>query len=106
NNFGFYSITIPTGSVTIRTSYVGYQPFSKGIDLSGNVTLNIELEEAQSMKEVVVMAEKDAIQERTQMSSIDLPIETIKSLPAFLGEVDIMKAIQLLPGIQAGNEGS
>lgn len=74
--------------------------------LKGNVTIDIELETAGELKEVVVMAEKDAIQQRTQMSTIDLPIETIKSLPAFLGEVDIMKAIQLLPGIQAGNEGS
>ncbi len=106
NNFGFYSITVPADSITLRTSYTGYQPFIKPLHLKGNVTINIELETAGELKEVVVMAEKDAIQQRTQMSTIDLPIETIKSLPAFLGEVDIMKAIQLLPGIQAGNEGS
>jgi len=106
NNFGFYSITIPADSITLRTSYIGYQPFSKGLLLTGNVTVNIELEPAKDLKEVVVVAQRDAIQERTQMSTIDLPIETIKSLPAFLGEVDIMKAIQLLPGVQAGNEGS
>jgi hypothetical protein len=106
NTYGFYSITIPADSVTLRSTYIGYQPFMQPIRLTGNVTVNIELEETKAMKEVVVVAQKDAIQQRTQMSSIDLPIETIKSLPAFLGEVDIMKAIQLLPGIQAGNEGS
>jgi hypothetical protein len=106
NTFGFYSITVPADSVTLRSAYVGYQQYNKALKLTGNVTIDIELEDAKNLKEVVVVAQKDAIQERTQMSSIDLPIETIKSLPAFLGEVDIMKAIQLLPGVQAGNEGS
>jgi hypothetical protein len=55
---------------------------------------------------VVISSKKAALHQRTQMSAIDLPIQTVKSLPAFLGEPDIMKAIQLLPGIQAGNEGT
>jgi outer membrane cobalamin receptor len=106
NTYGFYSITIPADSVELKATYVGYTPYSKKIWVNKNTELNIELDQTKDLKEVVVVAQKDAIQERTQMSSIDLPIETIKSLPAFLGEVDIIKAIQLLPGIQAGNEGS
>ncbi len=106
NAFGFYSLTIPADSVTVKVSYVGYAGFSKALSLRGNVTLNMEMELSKDMKEVVVTSKKDAIQERTQMSTIDLPIETIKSLPAFLGEVDVLKALQLLPGVQAGNEGS
>jgi outer membrane receptor for ferrienterochelin and colicin len=108
NTYGFYSITIPTGkdSFEVGASYVGYQPFSQKILSDKNVSLNIELSETKDLKEVVVTGKKDAIHERTQMSAIDLPIQTIKSLPAFLGEPDIMKAIQLLPGIQGGNEGT
>jgi len=106
NTFGFYSITLPAGdSVTLSAAYVGYATFARRIARDSNLTMNIELGESHELKEVVVSAEK-ALQERTQMSSIDLPIQTIKSLPAFLGEPDIMKAIQLLPGIQAGNEGT
>ncbi|MDR3678702.1 MAG: TonB-dependent receptor [Flavipsychrobacter sp.] len=108
NTFGFYSITIPAGkdSVEIAASYVGYQPFSEKIIGDRNIELNIVLGENRTLNEVVIKGSQAAIQERTQMSAIDLPIETIKSLPAFLGEPDIMKAIQLLPGVQAGNEGT
>ncbi len=106
NTYGFYSITIPASDITMRASYIGYAGFSKTISLKQNMELNIELEQSKDLKEVVVTGKKEAIHERTQMSSIDIPIQTIKSLPAFLGEVDVMKALQLLPGVQAGNEGS
>lgn len=106
NAFGFYSLTIPAAEITVRVSYVGFANYSTTLQLTQHTTLNIELDNATDMKEVVVTDKKDAIQERTQMSSIDLPIQTIKSLPAFLGEVDVLKALQLLPGVQAGNEGS
>jgi hypothetical protein len=108
NAFGFYSITIPhaTDSVKLRVSYVGYAAQEFTLAPGANRSLNIEMEPENEMKEVVVTAEKDELQTRTQMSSIDLPINTIKALPAFLGEADIMKAIQLLPGIQGGSEGS
>ncbi|HLO71256.1 MAG TPA: TonB-dependent receptor [Flavipsychrobacter sp.] len=106
NAFGFYSITMQADDIKLKASYIGYATFSQDISLKQNTTLNIELESTKEMKEVVITGKKDAIQERTQMSTIDLPIQTIKSLPAFLGEVDVLKAIQLLPGVQAGNEGS
>jgi Outer membrane receptor for ferrienterochelin and colicins len=108
NSFGFYSITIPhaTDSVKLRVSYVGYGTQEFTLAPGASRSLNIEMEPENEMKEVVVTAEKDELHTRTQMSSIDLPINTIKSLPAFLGEADIMKAIQLLPGIQGGSEGS
>ncbi len=108
NTFGFYSITIPSGndSVEIKGSYIGYSSFQKKIPRSQNLTLNVELEENKELAEVVITSQKAALHQKTQMSAIDLPINTIKSLPAFLGEPDIMKAIQLLPGIQGGNEGT
>lgn len=108
NTFGFYSITVPANadSTTLSGAYVGYATFEQRIGLVGNLSLNIELAESGDLAEVVVSGDKAAIHQRTQMSSIDLPIQTIKSLPAFMGEPDIMKAIQLLPGVQAGNEGT
>lgn len=106
NTYGFYSITLPVDSYTVRYSYIGYVSTGKKLFLQQNQQLNIELSTDKNLDEVVITAEQDAIQSTTRMSSIDLPVQTIKSLPAFLGEVDVMRAIQLLPGVQAGNEGS
>lgn len=108
NTYGFYSLTIPDTSaeITLRISYIGYEPLVKKVQAEKNVKLDIELQQSNTLNEVVITSQKDALQTKTQMSSIDLPMQTIKSLPAFLGETDIMKAIQLLPGIQAGSEGS
>lgn len=107
NTYGFYSITIPQDSIEVSFSFTGYAIVTQKIGLFADATLNIEMEASQALSEVVVKSvKKEAIQNRTQMSSIDLPIRTIKSLPAFLGETDVMKAIQLLPGVQAGSEGS
>ncbi len=106
NNFGFYSVTLPKDSVILLVSFAGYIPFQSSFLLVSDQLLNVELQPANTMQEVLVKSvKKTAIQNRTQMSSIDLPVETIKSLPKFLGETDILKAIQLLPGVQAGGEG-
>lgn len=106
NNFGFYSITLPADSVSLLITYVGLQSFEKRFLLDKDVVIDAAMEPVQELEEVVVTtSRKPGIQQRTQMSSVDLSIETIKSLPRFLGETDIIKAIQLLPGVQAGNEG-
>lgn len=107
NNFGYYSITLPAQTVVLRITYVGYAPYTDSFYLNSDRTINAGLELVKEQDVATVRATRKAeIQNRTQMSSIDLPVNTIKSLPAFLGEVDIMKAIQLLPGVQAGSEGS
>ncbi len=106
NTFGFYSLTVPADTVDLVVSGIGYAPVVFPLVLKNDTVINVQLETSTELKEVVVAGKKDAVQHRTLMSSIDLPIQTIKSLPAFLGEVDIMKAIQLLPGVQAGSEGS
>ncbi len=106
NNFGFYSITIPADSVSLLITYAGFKTFEKRFLLNKDHLIDAAMEPAPALEEVVVKSlQKPSIQVRTQMSSVDLPIETIKSLPKFLGETDIIKAIQLLPGVQAGNEG-
>lgn len=108
NAFGFYSITLPPGEHTIKFSYLGYKSQTVQIRLNTSTTLNIELDQASiGLEEVTVeaeMAEEEITS--TQMGVVSIPVEEIKSLPAFLGEVDVIKTIQLLPGVQSGTEGS
>jgi len=108
NAFGFYSITIPADSVQFMVTSPGYETYSTTLYPRSDLFFSISLEKDSktALKEVTVSGRKEALQSRTQMSAVDLSMTTIKALPAFLGEVDIMKAIQLLPGVQAGNEGS
>ncbi len=107
NTYGFYSLTLPKDSVNLVYSYVGYQPQTARLLLTQDTVISIELSESALLDEIVISAsEADKIQEVTQMSSISVPVEQIKSLPAFLGEVDVLKTLQLLPGVQSGNEGT
>ena len=108
NEYGFYSLTIPAGSHQITFSYIGFQTITKGVNLASTQTLNIELpSEDNSLKEVVVTAE--AANEnvtKTEMSVEKLDIQQIKSMPAFLGEVDVIKSITMLPGVTTVGEGT
>lgn len=107
NTYGFYSITLPADSVELLISYTGFKTQSISLYLNANTPLDISLENNSLLKEVVVTDTKsERISEQVQMSTIDLPVEQIKNLPALLGEKDVMKAIQLLPGVQKGSEGS
>ncbi len=107
NNYGFYTITLPADSVELLITFVGYKPQLFKLDLHKNIQLDIPLQSSIDLKEVEVSADKiERISDEVQMSIIDLPIEQIKNLPALLGEKDVLKAIQLLPGVQKGSEGS
>jgi len=107
NVYGFYSLTLPKGQYKIAYSFVGYTTTSKELDLIADVSINIGLSPNIELAEVDVVADKiDAGVESSQMSTTVLQTKTIKSIPALLGEVDIIKAIQLLPGVQSGTEGS
>ena len=108
NLYGFYSLTVPEGKYTLTVSYLGYQPFTKKVDLSKDVTVNLELKSASIQKdEVVITGEvKDKNTTGTQMGTVEIPIQQVKDLPALGGEVDILKVIQLLPGVQSGSEGN
>ena len=105
NTYGFYSITLGADSLRLRYSFVGYEPKTVNFLLKKDTTLNIQLRPVNQLDEVVVTADIP-IEENTQMSRVDLPVAQIKSLPALLGEVDVLKVIQLLPGVQSGTEGS
>jgi hypothetical protein len=108
NSYGFYSVSVPSGTYTVNFSYIGYQTQSRVIDLSTSKQLNILLgEELQQLEEVVVTGEnKSKNVESLQMSMEKVQVKMIKKLPSFMGEVDIIKSMTLLPGIQNGGEGS
>ncbi len=108
NSYGLYSLTLPSGSYTIVFSYTGYIMQEIQINLTGNEKLNVALEpKLNELEEVVVTAErKNANVSKPEMSVEKLSSKTIKTIPALMGEVDVIKAIQLLPGVQATSEGS
>lgn len=106
NAFGFFSLTLDADSVFIRVSMAGYSPRFFALAPKADTLLQVDLE-VYSLGTVEIVAENQtSIQEQTTMSSIDIPIEQIKKIPALLGEVDVIKAIQLMPGVQSGSEGS
>jgi outer membrane cobalamin receptor len=107
NLYGFYSLTLPEGEYEIICSYMGYQSFQRKVLLNKNQELNIKLKSSINLKEFVISAENSEKQyEINRMSSINVDLEKVQSLPVLLGEVDIIKTIQLLPGVQSGSEGS
>lgn len=107
NTYGFYSLTLePSDSVEIYVGYIGFESILRLIPLSANQTLHFPIRQSAQLQEVEVTAERgERIEERAQMSRIDVPIEQIKKVPAFLGETDVMRALQLLPGVSGGGEG-
>ncbi len=108
NQYGFYSITLTEGDYTLVASFVGYRTQVLNINLAADSMLNISLVSGASLaEEVIVTARKrDNNVKNAQMGKISLPIEQIKSIPAFLGEVDLLKVVQLLPGIRNAGEGT
>lgn len=107
NNYGFYSVSVPPGKYTVAFSFVGYKPLLQAIDLSSNIAYTAELQSATQLKEVqVTTSRKDENVKNTEMGTISLSIERIKALPVLFGEVDVLKTLQLLPGVQSAGEGN
>ncbi|MCK4663908.1 MAG: TonB-dependent receptor [Bacteroidales bacterium] len=107
NNYGFYSITFSKAKINLTFSYVGYQAQQFNIELTKDTLINISLIPNIEIKEIIVTDKKSEKKiKSTQMSLIEIPVRQIKSLPVLLGETDILKTIQLMPGVQSGSEGS
>jgi hypothetical protein len=108
NLYGFYSVSVPTGTYTLLVSSLGYKSVEKRIDFSKDQTLNIELEEADNnLEELVVRSERDDQNVRNiEMSVNKVEMKTIKKMPALLGEVDVIRSIQFLPGVSSVGEGA
>ncbi|WP_337042938.1 TonB-dependent receptor [Emticicia sp. 17c] len=109
NTYGFYSLTLPKGTYNLVFTYIGYEKVIKTIDLSAqDIKLDIELkDDSKVLQEVVVSTKKaDENVKSLEMSVNKVDIKTIQKMPALLGEVDIIKSIQFLPGVTSVGEGT
>lgn len=108
NQYGYYSITLEEGDYTLSVTHVSYFTFSAPVRLRENTKENVLLvPKSAAISEVVVYSrKKDENVRNAQMGKIDLSVEQIKNIPAFMGEVDILKTIQLLPGVRNAGEGN
>ncbi|MFZ1784684.1 MAG: TonB-dependent receptor [Ferruginibacter sp.] len=108
NLYGFYSITLDEGKYVLICSFIGYRYKAVSIDLKSDTKINFDVLPKISLSEEVVVSTKkrDANVKNAQMGKFTLPMEQIKSIPAFLGEVDLLKTIQFLPGVRNAGEGS
>lgn len=108
NTYGFYSITVNEGNYEFVASFVGFKDYSEKIKLDKNIKINVSLDpNVITTSEVVISSEReDKNIQSTEVGRVEIPIEKIKKLPAIFGEVDILKSIQLTPGVQSAGEGN
>lgn len=108
NNYGFYSITLPAGNYILLYSFLGFESKAIALSLQENINQNLELyPRSYQAKEVVIIDKrKDANVKSTDMGRAELSTLQIKKLPALMGEVDVLKALQLMPGVQSAGEGN
>lgn len=107
NAQGRYTLTLKgSATVTLRYSYVGYKTQTQEADISRGLQLDVKLEPSVMLREVEVTAERVNSPRAAQMSAIEVPVEQIKMVPVMFGETDVLKALQLLPGVQGGTEGT
>lgn len=108
NDYGFYALTVPKGTYEVRFSYIGYREQVRTLDLQSDMTLNLEMQDdAQIIQEIVI--EEKPLDENViavQMSKNTLNMNQVKKLPALFGEIDIIKNIQMLPGVITAGEGN
>lgn len=106
NTYGFYTLTIPQGKgVSLKYSYVGYDDVTLTLDLLRDTTVNVALKANSELKEAVVSAQRESGIMATKMSAIEIPMNMIKNTLVLFGEADVLKTIQLMPGVQSGAEG-
>lgn len=108
NAYGFYSLSLSAhDSLPIVVSLVGYTSFSSTVSLRGSTILNVLLSPGQALSQVEIKAGRTTskVSESARMSQIEIPISQLKKVPAFLGEKDVLKVLQLMPGVQKGSEG-
>ncbi len=108
NEYGFYSLSIPSGYYTVSYSFLGTKTETRTLEILKDQSINIELgTDSKQIKEVVVTADGGLKNvERAEMSVIQLPVSAVKRLPALMGEIDLIKTVQMLPGVKPASEGS
>ena len=105
NAYGRYTLTLKADSADLRITYTGYKSQHHSLALDSNRVLNVALDANIDLQEVVITAERITSPKVSQMSAIEVPVEHIKMVPTIFGETDVLKVLQLLPGVQSGSEG-
>jgi outer membrane receptor for ferrienterochelin and colicin len=105
NAYGFYSLTLPEGRIDLTCSFLGYTPFEKETNLTKDTRLDITLDTATTTLEAVVVVPEDHNPLTSNVGATNIPIARIKASPALLGESDLMKSLQYIPGVQGAAEG-
>jgi outer membrane receptor for ferrienterochelin and colicin len=106
NEYGFFSLSLNAGENHLVFSYVGYNRMESELILTGDTSVVVELELMTALDEVKVYGSEGSKVTRTQMSMVEIPTATLSKIPLLLGEPDVLKVIQLLPGVQSGTEGT
>ena len=108
NAYGFFSLTLPAGDVRVVTSYIGYTARPETVTMGGDLRRDVALAAAPELAEVIVEAEETGLrpEAEVQMGQVALTGADVQALPALLGEADVLKAMQLLPGVRGGQEGT
>ncbi len=106
NYYGYYSLSLPKGKVSVTYSYVGYNPVKHSFDLLADTVINLNMQTAQTIINEVVVTGHHPDVAWVQTGVIALKTNQIKTAPVLLGEADLLKTIQLLPGVKGGTEGS
>lgn len=105
NQYGFYSLSLPAGETELLVSFIGYEPQTLHLTSTDQV-INIQLKpNVGELSEINIHSTLSQL-DNTQMSTIELPLEKMKSIPVILGEADVLKILQLMPGVQSGAEGT
>ena len=105
NAYGYYTLTIPRGKVRLQYSFVGYGGVLEEFDLQRDTVIDVVLLASAEIEGATVVAQRDAGIQSTYLGAIDIPLVHIQNTPVVFGEADVLKAIQLMPGVQGGNEG-
>jgi len=107
NQYGFFSLTIPKDTGSLVVSYIGYTPFRQPLQETGSPQLIIGLQPLSNLPEVVITeSTQQKLQEQTQMSRINVNAAEVRSMPKLLGEADLIRALQAMPGVSGGMEGA
>ncbi len=108
NLYGFYSLSLTPGNYSLTFSYIGYRPVEQVVNLDKDLNLEIELTSSEEvLQEVVIMGERqDKNVKSTEMSVVKMESKTIRQIPALFGETDVIRALQLMPGVKTVAEGS
>jgi hypothetical protein len=108
NEYGYYSITLPTGNYKVQYSSIGYATIERTISLDENIKLDLSMtEQGEALDAIIITTDVEKMSTKSpQMSVNALSIETIKKIPVVLGETDLIKALTLLPGVSNAGEGA